>query len=159
MTASCLNTLIETDFYFLFVHSVSGYKPHKCIHEQLKLVDFSLATAEFKKATDNNQLLLIRLTFNVHVNKQIINGLWLVNCFQREINWRLYQRRLHTYKTFHQHTLVQTGEQEAGFWRARLAAQSVEWLGYGVHAREIKFTIAEDIKAQKKKRIIALLLL
>ena len=50
------------------------------------LVDFSLATAEFKKATDNNQLLLIRLTFNVHVNKQVINRLWLVNCFQCEIN-------------------------------------------------------------------------
>jgi hypothetical protein len=43
-----------------------------------------------KNATDNNQLPLIRLAFNVHVNKQVISRFWLVNCFQHEINWRLY---------------------------------------------------------------------
>ena len=50
----------------------------------------SSSSSSNKNATDNNQLPLIRLTFNVHVNKQVISRFWLVNCFQHEINWRLY---------------------------------------------------------------------
>jgi len=46
----------------------------------------SSSSSRNKNAADNNQLPLIRLTFNAHVNKQVISRFWLVNCFQHEIN-------------------------------------------------------------------------